>query len=470
MIIATLKVLREGITMIKVSIIIPVYNVDLYLEKCLNSCVNQTLKEIEIIVINDASPDTSDRIMREFECKYPQKIVNIFLHKNLKQGGARNIGINKARGKYLCFVDGDDYIDKTMCEKLYLLCEERQLDIACCDGYFVYKEKKIYRERYKRFDFEKKNSVVHFTGQSYMIIRKEIIMNYGIFYPPHTFHEDTAVVPIWYLLASNSGLLEEPLYYQNIHIGSTTASINYNLMLQMLETLWILIENAKKADVYDKHKDKIDCFIIVRMCYAAKNFLKIKDSITIEEKKILGENLERWKNYLFDETSFLDNISRGEYDLVKHFILDYEHYFVMSWNECEKKIINTGYPDQEKKICHLLNYIKGKKKNIVIWGVGEKGKPLLTTVKKIGADYVVGDNNSSYWGKKMESGDVVRSKDWICENVSDPIFLITATRFYHGIMDELKRSFTNIVAVDVFAYIEYDLSIEEIFGCFEDMN
>ena len=67
-------------------------------------------------------------------------------------------------------------------------------------------------------------------------------------------------------------------------------------------------------------------------------------------------------------------------------------------------------------------------------------------------------------------GEVVRSKDWICENVSDPIFLITATRFYHGIMDELKKSISNIIAVDVFAYIEYDLSIEEIFGYIEDMS
>ena len=86
---------------VKVSIIIPVYNVENYLRRCLDSCINQTLMEIEIIVVNDASPDNSDFIMKEYEKNYPEKIKCIYLKENLCQGGARNIGIQIAKGQYL---------------------------------------------------------------------------------------------------------------------------------------------------------------------------------------------------------------------------------------------------------------------------------------------------------------------------------------------------------------------------------
>jgi len=234
-------------SMIKVSIIIPVYNVELYLNKCLNSCVNQTLKEIEIIVINDASPDKSDKIMNQYAQKYPEKIINIFLKENLKQGGARNIGINKAQGKYLCFVDVDGYIDKKMGEKLYIKGELEQLDIVCCNGYYVNKNKQFYWEKIKYYDTLSKTHLQNFTGQCYMIIRREVIVKDKLFYPEHIFTEDCAIVPLWYLKAKKIGLIEEALYYQTLHDDSTSSIINFESTLYILESINILILNAKKS-------------------------------------------------------------------------------------------------------------------------------------------------------------------------------------------------------------------------------
>lgn len=104
--------------MVKVSIIVPVYNVEKYLKKCLNSLVNQTLDDIEIIVVNDESPDNSQRIIDEFEKKYPSKIKTI-TKKNGGQGSARNEGLKVATGEYIGYVDSDDYISNTMFEKMY---------------------------------------------------------------------------------------------------------------------------------------------------------------------------------------------------------------------------------------------------------------------------------------------------------------------------------------------------------------
>ena len=104
--------------MIKVSVIVPVWNVEKYLEKCLDSLVNQTLKEIEIIVVNDESPDNSQKIIDKYVKKYPKKIKALS-QKNGGQGSARNHGLKYATGEYIGYVDSDDYIEKNMYELMY---------------------------------------------------------------------------------------------------------------------------------------------------------------------------------------------------------------------------------------------------------------------------------------------------------------------------------------------------------------
>ena len=100
-----------------VSIIVPVFNVEKYLKKCLDSLVEQTLKEIEIICINDCSTDESLSILQEYE-KKDDRIIVVDLHKNIKQGGARNGGLRIAKACYVAFVDSDDWVDKNMYKKL----------------------------------------------------------------------------------------------------------------------------------------------------------------------------------------------------------------------------------------------------------------------------------------------------------------------------------------------------------------
>ena len=94
----------------KLSIIVPVYNTEVYLKECLDSIINQTFKDIEIIIINDCSPDNSESIILEYQQKDP-RIKYIKHEKNLGLGGARNTGITNAAGKWIAFVDSDDYID-----------------------------------------------------------------------------------------------------------------------------------------------------------------------------------------------------------------------------------------------------------------------------------------------------------------------------------------------------------------------
>lgn len=446
--------------MVKISIIIPVYNVEKYLRKCLESCVNQTMKEIEVIVINDDSPDNSKIIMEEYQQKYPQKVVNIFLNKNVRQGGARNIGIKRAKGEYLCFVDGDDYIDETMCEKLYAFCIDNNLDISCCNSYRVQKGRKIYWERFKRNDFEECNSLIRFTGQHCMIMRRQIITDNLLYYPENIFHEDTAVVPMWYLCAKKKGLMDLPLYYQIMHDDSSSGSMKEMDNIQILVALEELLRHAVRMNMYYEYKAIIDCFIFMRILVLAKRINQGTICFTEEGKKYLLEKIAVWSCYQFDEKLFYNHFTDSEYFMAKHLFAyngDDLSGMVIQKNKCGENV----YLDRFGNLKRMIGYIQNElHKNIVIWGTGERGISIINTIKKMGYHFWVGDNDSDKWGKELHTGDIIRDYIWIRQNVEKPIFLITATRFYNDIcfMLQLEKN----EAIDVMAYIENGWSVEHL--------
>ena len=125
----------------KISIIIPVYNVENYLEECLNSVVNQTYTNIEIIIVNDGSTDNSKKICKDFERK--DKRIIFIDDSNHGVSHARNIGLNKATGNYIAFVDSDDLIDKKMIEILFENAIKYNADITACDYIIFNKNSKF---------------------------------------------------------------------------------------------------------------------------------------------------------------------------------------------------------------------------------------------------------------------------------------------------------------------------------------
>jgi glycosyltransferase involved in cell wall biosynthesis len=115
----------------KISVIIPVYNAEKYLRQCLDSVVNQTLKDIEIICINDRSIDDSLKILGEYAAK-DSRIIILNNFYRLKAGETRNLGINEATGKYLHFLDADDFFKPSMLENMYVRAQDKQADIVMC--------------------------------------------------------------------------------------------------------------------------------------------------------------------------------------------------------------------------------------------------------------------------------------------------------------------------------------------------
>lgn len=125
----------------KISIIVPVYKVEAYIHKCVDSILNQTFKDFEIILINDGSPDNCGHICDEYAKKDDR--VKVIHKENGGLSDARNAGLNIARGDYVGFVDSDDWIEPDMYELLYNMCEENQCDIANCTSTIHFKHKVV---------------------------------------------------------------------------------------------------------------------------------------------------------------------------------------------------------------------------------------------------------------------------------------------------------------------------------------
>ena len=119
--------------MTDISIVVPIYNAEKYLNKCIDSLVNQTKKELEFILVNDGSTDNSEKIIKE----YKDKRIKYFKNNNQGIGKTRNFGIEKATGKYIMFLDSDDYLDKDACNELYETAEKNKLDMVVFDFYRV---------------------------------------------------------------------------------------------------------------------------------------------------------------------------------------------------------------------------------------------------------------------------------------------------------------------------------------------
>ena len=123
-----------------ISIIIPVYKVEKFLEKCVNSVLNQTYKNLEIILVDDGSPDNCPALCDELAKK--DKRIKVIHKKNGGVSSARNDGLDNATGKYICFVDSDDYIEPTYAEELHKAITENDVQMAVCEFYDVYENKK----------------------------------------------------------------------------------------------------------------------------------------------------------------------------------------------------------------------------------------------------------------------------------------------------------------------------------------
>lgn len=250
---------------IKVSIIVPVYNVEEYLPRCLDSLVNQTLKDIEIICVNDKSPDNSIQILRDYEKRYPNLIKVIDSKVNLRQGGARNLGINAAQGEYIGFVDSDDWACLDMYEKLYGKITKSKYEIVYSEyqtaqstqGPFEVIKRNIDVDWNSSIDEIKKHYIIETNPVWSGIYSNQLFNDFNIYFPEQLFYEDNYIVPLLVAHADHIGKVNEPLINYNIGNESVTRSFNNESYFHRLETAKSLLAESKKRNLV-KYKEEIE--------------------------------------------------------------------------------------------------------------------------------------------------------------------------------------------------------------------
>ena len=189
---------------IYVSAIVPIYRASAYLRRCLDSCIYQTMAEIEVIIVNDCSPDLrDDEIALEYKEQYPDKVVYIKNDKNLGSGGARNKGILAARGEYFICIDADDYVDLNICRFMYQRAAQEKADMVIC-GYHFLKNGKV--ESYGAN--ETHISVMAATK----LFRRKLFVENKLFFPEQLLCEDYITI-VWHFASTKTVCVDAPLYY-----------------------------------------------------------------------------------------------------------------------------------------------------------------------------------------------------------------------------------------------------------------
>jgi len=243
----------------KVSIIIPVYNVEAYLEKCLDSAVSQTLKDIEIIVVNDESTDNSLDIAQSYAANDPRIII--IDQKNKGLGGARNSGIDTARGEYLFFLDSDDYIALETLETLYHHAREHDLDMV------VFNYTKVDEQGRAIITTDFGNSILSKDEAFRKILslktspmacnklyKRYLFADFNIRYPEKFLHED---INITYKLgwhAEKVGFVNKSFYYWLTRTGSITQNFTFDHINDILSSLMQMKQFLQEYNAFETYK------------------------------------------------------------------------------------------------------------------------------------------------------------------------------------------------------------------------
>lgn len=253
----------------KLSVIVPVYNMasEEKLNWCMDSLVNQTISDYEIIAVDDCSADNSLEILHDYERKYPEKVRVISSSVNKKQGGAKNLGLGRAKGEWIGFIDSDDWVTPDFYERLLGLAEETGADMVGCDyhltdehsmkiGQVVHNNKKsqtgaLTKEKYKSLILDSGSLVVK-------IYKRHIILDYPNRFPENIFYEDNAISNSWMLRAKRFEYLEEPLYYYYQHDTSTVHTITKKRCQDRMEAARVMVREAGEFGYLEEYYPEIE--------------------------------------------------------------------------------------------------------------------------------------------------------------------------------------------------------------------
>jgi len=260
----------------KLSVIIPVYNAEKTILRCIDSLLNQTFQDMEVIIIDDCGQDDSIKIIQNQIVEHSQKNKFHFAKTavNSGPGPARNIGLQMAQGEYIAFVDSDDWVEPDMYSTLYETAIQHSADMCYCRA--IWEDPKKNRQRIlsnisvKSGDFSDENKRHFLTNfKSYFwfyIFRREIINKHNITFPSEKAAEDIYFLTCNILYAERIAYVDKPMYHYVYDSNSLSKLKNEKRYLDKLSVFRQLFDYAKKHNLYEEYKQELQ-FIYLRKAY-----------------------------------------------------------------------------------------------------------------------------------------------------------------------------------------------------------
>ena len=239
-----------------ISVVIPVYNVEKYLRTCLDSVCRQTFSDFEAVCVDDGSTDGSPEILREYERRDTR--FRVITQRNGGLSFARNTGMDAARGKYIYFLDSDDWLRPDALEKSFVFAERFQLEqvvfaseVVADDDWlgsitelekkrFSYSLEQEWNERrlpgVELMAFLRKTGRF-FVGAPFRLMRLDYLRDARLRFPEGILHEDQFFTPLSLALAKEAGVLAERLYFRRLHSGSITSAEGYSRKIVKVASL-----------------------------------------------------------------------------------------------------------------------------------------------------------------------------------------------------------------------------------------
>lgn len=318
-----------------ISVIIPIYNVENYLGKCIDSVLNQTFKSYEIILIDDDSPDKCPQIADDYQKKYPD-IIKVLHKENGGQGECRNIGANMATGDYILFLDSDDYIDNDMLEVLYSAAVSAipQADIVLCGYKTVDETGRVLAYYYENLPentemkFKDYKNIMFVSAAPWnRLVKRELLLNSGITFPRKVWYEDIRSTVKWFTKANIIKYVNKPLHNYLIRNNSTMNNKNCGRNAEIIEAFDDIIGYYKSCDLYEEYKEELEYMVIYHILIAASvRVLMINDKSELlkQFKDYANSKFPNWAN-----NKHLDNLDKNKSLILK--LIKGNHYRLIKW-------------------------------------------------------------------------------------------------------------------------------------------
>ncbi len=445
---------------VKVSVIIPIYNAEKYLSQCLESVLEQTLEEIEVICINDCSTDGSLDIIYAYAQK-DERILIVQNDCNQGAGPSRNIGIRKATGDYFVLFDADDFFDKDLLKRAYEYAKENKLQLTFYK-HIIYDTitGKIYEsnplpewfERNYRNRFFSWNDVQRFAYQTIFCVpwnrmyEREFVIKSGVKFPNLSNSEDLYFGNLILAKASRMGVLttDSPMIYYRINVDDQISMHVGEAPLCMLESLVMLQKGLMEMGIYNECRKSFHSCAVNLLLFPIGRSDKKEEALMYIAKS--GFGLLHMQNLC--EKDF---VNKAFYEVYKELSNANQYY------------VNLGFEflweQESNKVANFLSYLREHEYNIAIWGMGIKGKLVVDRLKREKCKITaLIDQNQDKQGTTYQGYDIT-SVDNVKKRID--IIIVTNQALSREIYQAVKSYNPKIKLLNIHAYLIYDIAMED---------